>query len=236
MAQDRHSELAAGGSSAGPETTPQTSGDSGLRRLALGTAAKGLVHEIVNPVNVVLMNAELALLCLDNDDRDEVAEALAVIVKEAKRVGEMASRFNDFAQANGYTPGAAADLTEVVGEARKLLGSAPSRQGVELTAGGADGCYAPANRTALAVAVAGLVRAAIDAGARRIAVAVNDAKTAAEISVCGDAGVSPSTAEAVWALDLRLAERVIDGHRGTLLVDEPSSGWRLTMRLPKSIG
>lgn len=236
MAQDRHSELAAGGSSAGTETTPRTSGDSGLRRLALGTAAKGLVHEIVNPVNVVLMNAELALLCLDNDDRDEVAEALAVIVKEAKRVGEIASRFNDFARADDYTPGGAADLAEIVGEAFKLLGSVPSRQGVKLTADGADGCYAPANRAALAVALAGLVRAAIEAGARDITVAANDAKTAAEISVCGDAGVSPNTAEPAWALDLRLAEQVIAGHRGTLLVDDPPTGWRLTLRLPKSVG
>ena len=62
---------------------------SALRCLGLGAAARGFAHDVVNPINVMLMNAEMALMYLasDGDVGDEVAEALRIIVKEAKRAG-----------------------------------------------------------------------------------------------------------------------------------------------------
>jgi len=72
------------------------------RLASLGAMAGAIAHEINNPMNNILMNAELAQLLLESDEaRGEILAALARVVEGARRCGQITESVLGFSRASG---------------------------------------------------------------------------------------------------------------------------------------
>lgn len=75
------------------------------RLFSLGALAAGLIHELNNPLNAILMNAELGLLRLQKaSDQDELLRILQKISQEAKRGGLLTRNVVEFAKTGVASP------------------------------------------------------------------------------------------------------------------------------------
>lgn len=94
------------------------------RLASVGTLAAGIAHEINNPVGLIHMAAEYALITRgDEPERSEMArEALETCLSEAQRCGEIVRNILCFAS-GGSTEREVTDLREVVERSRQLLRS-----------------------------------------------------------------------------------------------------------------
>src|SRR5512143_1259118 len=103
------------------------------RLFSIGTLAGGIIHELNNPLNAILINAELGLLLLEKEiDRDKLAKILRIIVQEAKHAGNLTRCVLDFSKMNHYAPREHADLNKAIVRARHLASSILSRLNVKV--------------------------------------------------------------------------------------------------------
>lgn len=192
-----------------------------LRYWAVGALSRGFLHDVVNPINVMLMNAELGLLSLD--DRDATSAALTTIVNEAKRVGEMVSRVSRFAYGDGIEPSDERRMAEVVDAARRLLGSEMRRRNVTLELHVDERHRLPCDDVALAVALAEWIRCAADLGADALRLAAAAENGEAALTLEHNAGPL-----SVRPVKLLLIRQIVTAHHGRC--EESDGVW--TMRLP----
>jgi signal transduction histidine kinase len=91
-------------------------------------------HEINQPLQSILSNAQAALLLLakDNLDLDEIREILQDIVVDDRRAGEVIRELRARLK-KGESPFEALDLNELVGNVLSLLHSEPLSAGVSVT-------------------------------------------------------------------------------------------------------
>lgn len=151
---------------------PSGSPDGELeRRYALSLLTAGIVHELTNPLNAILMNAELGLLCLQQQSAttEELTDILRTIATEARRGGELAKNLSNFSRSSNYEPTTTASLNDAVQQARNLLGSEPQRRNIALEMHLAETMpETHLNSIAIALMVTGLINAAMNNGASRI--------------------------------------------------------------------
>lgn len=209
------------------ENQPQSPGyaeEQLERQMILGLLVGGIVHEMANPLNAILMNAELGQLYLQQDgDSEELAQVLRTIAEEAKRGGVLGQGLLSFARSVDYAPQTTGNLNDVIAHAGKLLGSNPRRNNVDLALQKSEALpVLMINPLALALALAGLVDRLIWAGAKQIEVAA--LSHAGEIVLTLRTGNPASldlAKDRYTEVMLSFARRVLQAHGGKI---ETASG------------
>jgi signal transduction histidine kinase len=218
------------------------------RLFSLGALAAGLIHELNNPLNAILMNAELGLLRLQKaSDQDELMRILQKISQEAKRGGLLTRNVAEFAKAGNYAPNGSADLNSAVMQARALAHSVLRRNAVQLE--WELDPEPPAlnlNLTAIALAIAHLLHNAVEAGALQVRLTTGSNGRWATISMIDNgAGITPGNLPMVFepffttrqaqgkiGLGLSLARRIVADHGGKIEVHSVPGDTRFVIYLP----
>lgn len=220
------------------------------RLLSLGRLTGGVVHELNNPLNAILMNAELGLLLLEQQDRgaDKLANVLRTIAQETRRCGTITQELHNLVWADDFSPTEpAGDLNAAVAVMRSLIGSNLRRNKAALDLNLQDDLPKLAlNPLGMALAIANLVNNAIDAGASQIQVVSAIAGAQIHLCVIDNGSVMPKedinslladsllmSREERSVLGLALAQRIANDHQGELVVSRDSQkGNQLIIKLP----
>lgn len=220
------------------------------RLFSISTLAGGIIHEINNPLNAILINAELGLLFLEKEsDRDKLAKILRIIVQEAKQAGHLTRSMLDFYKMRTYAPRGHGDLNKAVSRARNLASSILSRLNVKVDMQLAE--TLPElyfNQPAVEQAVAHLIINAAEAGATRIQLITAQAGNYQTVSVLDNGGGIPADAmdlifepffttrqaQQKLGLGLSLVRRIIGDHQGEIKVQSSPGDTRFVVYLPLS--
>lgn len=187
--------------------------------VALGGLIRGIVHEAVNPLGSILMNAELARASFD--DRETLEECLSTIGAAAGKSGDCLRDIATLASSDNLRPAGNAQFDEVVRYGLALMGSSATRAGTKVVIDDAPESSGPLNRTACAVVLATLLNSLLVSGATALRVSHADRT----ISIESDAKFDEADVEVGVAL--RLARRLCSDHGGEFEIE----GGRLTLRL-----
>jgi len=218
------------------------------RLFAVGTLTKGIAHELNNPLNAILMNAELGLLLLKrSEDPAQLNRILQTIVREAQQGGAITRRIPEFLQMQDYQPNGLCELNQIVLNARNLASSVLRHHGVKLTFQ-----LDPAlprvllNQIALEQAVAQLLVNAAQSDAQEITVATETGNDGVILHISDDGqGIPPDTVSRIFepfftthpeqgklGLGLSLVKRIIDDHQGTITLQDSAKGAHFIVWLP----
>ncbi|MFO1431813.1 MAG: ATP-binding protein [Candidatus Competibacteraceae bacterium] len=218
------------------------------RLFSIGTLAGGIIHEINNPLNAILINAELGLLFLEKEiDRDKLAKILGIIIQEAKQAGNLTRSVLDFSKMNRYAPRGHGNLNKTVFKARNLAGSILSRLNVKVDIQ-LDETLPELylNQPAIEQALAHLIVNAAEAGATQIRLITAQAENYVTISVIDNgAGIPAESMQAIFepffttrqaqhkiGLGLSLVRRIVADHNGEINVQSSPGDTRFVVRLP----
>ena len=202
------------------------------RLLGLGMIANGIVHDLANPLNAVVMNAELGLAYLalepqQGQAHEELKTILSTIIRETKRAGTLTQSVTEFTRTDDYAPSHVVDLIDVIAKARDLLGSKLRRSDVELLMPtNATVAKVSAKPLALALALASLIDIAIESGSARVQIALAQSTSDLILTVTNESSLTLSTrtlstSPSAQAL-IALVERILAAHQASLSITDNS--------------
>lgn len=198
------------------------------RQLAVSMVMTGLLHEINNPLNSIMMNAELAQMLLSSKRSPERMEALLKSISDqCRQAGQLTSRISDFIRSP--TVGMSDDvcMNAAMVTARRLIWSiAESNQVlVELDAA-EDLPSIPGNAIALSICVAMIMLQIINARFKRIRIGTEslpDGSVKTTLSHAGSDDLkimpepNPSLETMCRGLEVwGMIERIVAHHGGSL--------------------
>lgn len=204
-----------------------------LRRAALGTLTRGIAHAMANPLNAVLINAELAKVCLGSaEDRDEAALALDAIVNETKRLATLLAEVHRFARSDDFSPDGSGTIAQVFEKARGLLGSDLHRKSVDLRFEPNDEAGSlNLDVSGLAIVLGALLQDSFIAGVRSMVVSDDTDPSHARILLSLHA---PETSHEAWGgIDLDLLEQLAVDHGGTVRAERIEAQMVVTIEWPR---
>lgn len=176
---------------------------------ALARLIRGLIHEVANPLNSMLMSCELASASLGDDAA--VQECLDTIGASVRGSGDFLRQVGALASGHSFEPTGHALPGTAIDRARGLLGSRATGHGCKLVLPDlADGQPLPINAMAVAVALAYVMDGLMACGATRIEIALS--ATDGTIALKSDA--QPGADNELWPSALRLARQVCGDHGG----------------------
>lgn len=216
---------------------------------ALGTLAAGISHEINNPLNSILVNAELGLLKLDSDQgADQVRNVLETIVEDVRRCARITESVLNLARSSD-APRNETDINDVVLQARELVASHLQIHDacVELELGDLPALSLDSN--AMESAMVNLLRNAAEAGRNGVVVSVKTRLEGDVVTVVVDddgPGIAPEHLDHIFdpfystklsdkgtGLGLSLVHRTVTDHGGSIRVDSREGlGTTFTIKLP----
>lgn len=217
----------------------------------LGELASGIAHEINNPLQVILGNAEMALDGgkMDSNTRGKLRDILTAAIQ----IRELTRTVVRFADARRTKERELLDVNMVVQEAARLAGYASSREGVQvLTDCASQPLLVLGQRGELQEAIIQLVRNASEAIAHarkgsKVIVRTRQRNGWARIEVEDDGpGVPEELRDRIFApfvttktfqggtgLGLAIVQNIVAAHQGRVWVeDAPSGGALFIMELP----
>lgn len=218
---------------------------------ALGTLAAGISHEINNPLNSILVNAELGLMKLDSGHGAErIRPVLESIVEDVRRCARITESVLNLAKENDILK-SAADLNDIVLRARELVASHLQLHdaSIELDLGDLPELRLDAN--AMESAMVNLMRNAAESGRLGVAVSIRTRleSGAVTVEVSDDGpGIAPEHIDHVFdpfystkradkgtGLGLSLVHNTITDHGGTIgVTSRVGEGTTFEIRLPVS--
>ncbi|MEE4376454.1 MAG: HAMP domain-containing sensor histidine kinase [Candidatus Competibacteraceae bacterium] len=217
--------------------------------LAVGTLTAGTAHKLNNPLNAILMNAELGLLMLKKSDGlDKLSRILRTIAQEAQHGGVITRELSEFARAKDYTPKDFSEMNAIVHTARNFAGVMLRRQNVDIVLKLHSALpKINVNRLAMALVVTQLLVNATESQAKTVNVVTEADEQTIALHVIDDGeGISPDIAERVFepffttrqsqgspGLGLSLVKRIVDDHRGTVTLKDITCGTHFIVRLPR---
>ncbi|MER9237011.1 PAS domain-containing protein [Mesorhizobium sp. M0622] len=212
-----------------------------MNRLSvMGELTASLAHEITQPVAAARNNARAAMHFLDRNPPDlgEIREALASIVGDADRAGNIVDRIRD--QIKKAPPRKHLfDLNEAINELILLAGSAVTENGVSVRTRLAEGLSpVEGDRVQLQQVVLNLILNAVEAmstlqaGLREMSISTEQAQTGGVLVSVRDSGpgIDPDHLDTVFeafyttkssgvGMGLSICRSIIDAHRGHLWAD-----------------
>lgn len=200
-----------------PETTLEDE-----KIYSIGRLMGGILHEVNNPLNAILMNAELAQMLLNQDgDAAQIRGTLQTIAKEVRRAGELTRQISNYMRAENFSPDGESSLAEATELAIKMLGSSVRKADVTLkTEIASDLPPKPVNKIALTQAIANLLFVAIRQQAKTIRLSVRVENGCQQVLVDHDG--RPVRIDGELAHGWQLVRAVAAGHGGKLEI--PSAG------------
>jgi C4-dicarboxylate-specific signal transduction histidine kinase len=215
--------------------------------LDLGALVRHLAHEIANPLNAVMMNAEMARSLVDRGDPKRASDMLERLLDDCARCGKLMRSMQNFG-------GSLCEHEAVSVNVKELVDGATSAMTFEYEGElpafdvGADEFAVNVDRPALERALIGLLRNAAEAGATQISVVASRNNGNVNIEIrdngCGldEKGIDKlsgfySTKRATGGLGLgiALAREVIRKNDGALSVRANSpNGLIVSIVLPAS--
>jgi PAS domain S-box-containing protein len=205
----------------------------------MGELAAALSHEITQPITSARNNARAALhfLNVQTPDLSEIREALACVVDDADRVGDIVERIRD--QIKRAPPRKARfDLNAAINEVIALVRSIIIKNGVTVQTRLADGLnLVQGDRVQLQQVVLNLILNAveamgrIEAGARELLISTEDERTGILVAVRDSGpGIDPAQFDRVFdafyttkssgtGMGLSICRSIIDGHGGRLWIE-----------------
>jgi len=246
---------AAGGSAAEDRRSladSQRAAERAEQLASLGTLAAGIAHEINNPLNSILMNAELGLLALDargGPDGDKLREVLGTVIEDVKRCSTITESVLKLSRKETVRPAGRHDINAVVRAARALVDSHLQMHDAAVELELADLPPVPLDPPAIERALVNLMRNAAEAGEGAVTVRVrtwrDEDSVVASVSDDGP-GIPPEHLERLFdpfysarrtgkgtGLGLSLVHRTVVDHAGRVEVtSEPGRGATFTLYLP----
>lgn len=223
------------------------------RLASLGTLAAGIAHEVNNPLNSILMNAELGLISLkQRGARENLMRLLDTIIREAKRGGAITRNVLQFSKADHYTPKGEANLNNLVGHVREHVASVLQKYNVKLDLE-LDQLLPrlEINQIAMEQAIANLITNAAQSGATRVSLKTEVDEDYVRMTIADNgSGISEGELQHVFdpfyttrrskggsGLGLSLVHRIVSDHNGTVEArTQEGEGTQFMVRLPLSSG
>src|SRR5262249_49912176 len=219
--------------------------------------AASLSHEITQPVASARNNARAAqnFLAMQPPELNEVREALASVIGDAQRAGDIIERIRD--QIKKAPPRKKRfDLNVAVNEVIALARSAIIRNGISVQTRLGDGVLPVAgDRVQLQQVLLNLILNAVEAmgsveaGVRELSVSTAQDQTGVAVAVCDSGpGIDPAHLERVFetfyttkssgtGMGLSICRSIIDGHGGRLWVEaNVPRGAAFRFTLPRTEG
>lgn len=224
---------------------------------AMGDLAASLAHQVNQPLAGILTNAQAARRLLDFDvpRMDQARDAIAEIIDDGKRAGDIVKRVREMMSRAGQAP-ELIDVNTLLGEVEKLMRSDAVIRGVSLCfdATQRPGCVI-GNRIDLEQVLLNLVMNAMDAvdassdGDRRVVIDAAAAEGRILIRVIDyGPGVEPGSESQIFepffttkprgmGIGLSLARSIVERHAGRVSVaPTPGRGATFTVSLPLVTG
>ena len=214
-----------------------TFGTEPSSELELGAFVRGLAHDIANPLNAIAMSAELAKVLFDRGESAAARDALERLLADCARCGRLVQSYQNFGSALEASEREAVDARALVNDAIGLVRNQPSAGSVEIQIESAAAVLVLADGPAVALALAGLLQNAAEAGASTVKVRVTHADDRARIEIVDNGtGIQEQwrdkvaepffttrRAQGASGLGLTLARELVRRHGGTLSI-HPNTG------------
>lgn len=220
------------------------------RLASLGTLAAGIAHEINNPLNSMLMNAELGQMVARNTGQGggRMEELFARIIGDCRRCAGITSGVLQFARSDGNAPREGGDINKVVRRSTGLLASNLPLTDLSMEL---DLVEPPPplaiNETELEQAMVNIMRNAAEAGATKlrihsvsdgdhVTISLRDNGSGIPAEAFGrlfDPFYSTRREHGGTGLGLSLVHRIVHDHGGTVSARNPAGGGaQFDIRLP----
>jgi PAS domain S-box-containing protein len=236
------------------DVTQRKQAQQALRRAerlsSIGTLAAGIAHEVNNPLGAIQLDAETALFCIRQPDKQEtVAACLSNIATSAQRGGQIVKDVLRFARSD-HRPKTTADLSGAVAGALRLTCRLAEKRGVHIDyAAPEEELTVRLNTTEIEQVVVNLVTNAVQASKNggRVSIALRrDSDTACMFVRDFGRGMSPQEADRIFdpfyttreneggtGLGLSISYGIVREHDGTINVESCSgAGTTMIVRLP----
>ena len=216
----------------------------------VGSLARGLAHEIRNPLNAAVLQLQLLGRGVDRLDdaaaREKLRERVAIVTHETRRLERLIQQFLEVARPRALRP-EALDLASVVRGVLEVQAEAIARRSVRVEAALPDAASIDGDRERIAHVVTSLVANALEAmtepGVLTLRVGAHASGAFVEVGDTG-CGIAPdalarvfdpffTTKEAAAGLGLAIVRTIVQQHGGCVAIDSaPGRGTRVTVELP----
>nr|MBA2480443.1 HAMP domain-containing histidine kinase [Planctomycetota bacterium] len=229
------------------------------RLIDLGKLAGGLVHELKNPLGVILLNAELLLnqsaqIAPVGSERERLEKRLKRIVDSGRNLSAIVESFLSFARPERPDPDAV-DVNALLADLIDEQSDAAERLKVTVSFHPDDQlALMPADRQHLRSIFLNVIKNAMEAlndrpRDRRLVIVTRSGKEQVRVMIANNGPPLPekvaanlfepfrSSKEGGTGLGLAIVHRLVEMHHGTVTVSsDPDQGVSFTFEFPTSLG
>ncbi|MEA1927690.1 MAG: ATP-binding protein [Candidatus Auribacterota bacterium] len=218
------------------------------RSSSMGELAAALAHEIKQPLTAILSNARAAarFLSPDNQDLDEVKEALSDIANDSSRADRIILRLREMMR-KGRVERVSLDINNIIEDLLTVVHGEADRQGASIRLELGDELPSvPADRIQIQQVILNLVLNSLDAGGREVVVHTMEGDSGTiRVEVRDDGtGIVEDDPDRVFApylttkeggmgMGLAISRTIINAHGGTIRAENnPGGGATVYFLLP----